>query len=420
METRPITCLRPVPERAAQFAAPPYDVFDDVSARTWLDSHPGSFLAIDLPEATFNPDEQPDAAALGTRARAILDERIADGTLVRDDTPCYYVYRLIQDGHEQTGIICAFSVADYEDGTIRRHEATRTRKLADRIGHIRALDAQTGPIYLTCIGTSDEAVLGSACNVALGTEPLYDYEENGIRETIWRVGSHPSVLMVHNLLATISGAYIADGHHRAAAAAAIAESARSAAQGTGELESDFFLAILFKASQLKIHAYNRVVFDRAGMDVDALVHAVRAAGFVVVPSDGPVIPEERRRIGMFSDGRWWEIGAPEPEATNPASSLDVSILQDRLLSPVLGISDPTRDERICFVSGVLGTEELERLAGTDGVAFSMFPTTVEELAAVADAGMLMPPKSTWFAPKPRSGLFIRQLQDNLGDNCNRA
>ena len=404
--TQPITCLRPAPSRAAQFAAPPYDVFDDASARAWLSSHPQSFLAIDLPEATFGPDEHPDAKDLMARARALLDERTQDGTLTSDDTPCYYLYRLEQDGTSQTGIVCACAVEDYENGTILKHESTRREKLAGRIDHIRALDAQTGLIFLAC---PDQSLIDSACEVASGADPLYDYEEDGVRETVWRIADPQAVATVQDLLAHIEKAYIADGHHRAAAAVAVAHAAHAEYPDAGELASDYFLSILYASHELRIHAYNRVVSDRAGMTTDELIEAVRRAGCAVEPSEGPVTPEERHTIGMFSDGSWWTLTAPEPTSPDPASALDVSILQDRILDPVLGIADPTRDERISFVSGVLGTGELERLAGADGVAFSMHPTSAEELEAVADAGLLMPPKSTWFAPKPRSGLFVRQL-----------
>ena len=411
MKTVPITCLRPTPERAAQFAAPPYDVFDDETGRAWVASHPNSFLEIDLPEATFAPGEEPGAEALRARARERLDERVADGTLVKDDTPCYYFYQLEQDGICQTGIVCACAVSDYLDGTIRRHESTRVEKLADRVAHIRALGAQTGPIF---IAYEDSPKIDFCVETTVSTDPLYEYEEDGVVERVWRIDWMKNCLVLKREFEKVAHAYIADGHHRCAAAAEVAQASRKGHDPNEVLPSDYFLAILYPASQLHVHAYNRVVADRAGMSADELVRAVCAVGFEASPAAGPVVPAERRHVGMFADGRWWELVAPEPAGADPASSLDVSLLQSLVLEPVLGISDPTRDKRISFVSGLAGTDELMRLAGTEGVAFSMHPTSFSEMAAVADAGLLMPPKSTWFAPKPRSGLFVRRLQDDLG------
>lgn len=417
MRTEPIACLRPTPECAAQFAAPPYDVFDYASGVAWARSHRASFLECDLPEVTFAPDETPDSAALMTRAKERLDERIADGTLLADDEPCYYLYRLEQDGASQTGIVCACAVSDYHDGTIRRHENTRAAKLADRIGHIRALGAQTGLIFLAY---EDRASIDQIVEAATAETPLYEYEEDGIRETVWRIAQTDEIRSLRSELDGVDHAYIADGHHRAAAAAEVARMAREACDSDVELPSDSFLAILYPASQLQVHAYNRVVSDRCGMSAEELVEAIEAAGFEAAPSPTALIPTQKRRMGMYTDGRWWELTAPEPAEQSPASSLDVSLLQNLVLEPILGIADPTRNERISFVSGTLGTDSLEHLAGAEGVAFSMHPTSVEELIAVADAGQLMPPKSTWFAPKPRSGLFIRQLQADLGAEDARA
>jgi uncharacterized protein (DUF1015 family) len=346
------------------------------------------------------------------RAADLMRERATDGTLVHDETPSYYIYRLEQDGHAQTGIACACSVDEYLDGTIRRHENTTAAKEEDRVRHIRATGAQTGPIFLTY---RDNYAIDVLVGAASSATPLYDFTDaEDVRQTVWRVSRPAAVEALRATFSTIPCAYIADGHHRAASAVRVCQELREKDGGKeGERPWDTFLAVLFPASQLHVMAYNRVVLDRGGRSVDELVRDVEAAGFEVGPAqDEPVSPAGRHEFGMFVGGAWHPVRltAEPPEDGDPVSALDASILQERVLSPILGIDDPRTSERIRFVGGIEGLGRLQELSGDDGVAFSLFPTSVNELMAVSDAGELMPPKSTWFEPKLRSGLFIRRLK----------
>lgn len=412
MRAEPMTCWRPAPDRAEEFASLPYDVFDREGARAYVEAHPRSFLAIDRPETSFPPDHDMYAPDVYQRAADLMRERATDGTLVHDETPSYYIYRLEQDGHAQTGIACACSVDEYLDGTIRRHENTTAAKEEDRVRHIRATGAQTGPIFLTY---RDNYAIDVLVGAASSATPLYDFTDaEGVRQTVWRVSRPAAVEALRATFSTIPCAYIADGHHRAASAVRVCQELREGDKGeAGERPWDTFLAVLFPASQLHVMAYNRVVLDRGGRSVDELARDVEAAGFEVGPAqDAPVSPAGRHEFGMFVGGAWRPVHltAELPEDGDPVSSLDASILQERVLSPILGIDDPRTSERIRFVGGIEGLGRLQELAGTDGVAFSLFPTSVDELMAVSDAGELMPPKSTWFEPKLRSGLFIRRLK----------
>lgn len=419
MDVEPFACLRPAPEHAAQVAALPYDVFDRREAASYVASHPLSFLAIDRPETQFPPDHDMYAPDVYRQARQLLDERVADHTYVPDPARCYYLYRLEQAGHAQTGVVACCGVDDYLDGTIKRHESTVEEKEADRIRHIEALSAQTGPIFLAY---RDNVAVDMIVSAACAAEPLYDFtDDEGVRNTVWRVSRPDAVEALELTFAALPCAYIADGHHRAASAvkASLRRRGQAAASehasATGaKAPYDTFLSVLFPASQLRVLPYNRVVSDRSGLSTDELVSAIRAAGFDVAPSGRAVEPSQHGHVGMFCGGSWYELAEGDAlrartQAAGPVGRLDTQVLQDKVLSPVLGVSDPRRDTRISFVGGVRGTKELERSAGTDGVAFSMCATSVDELMAVADAGLLMPPKSTWFEPKLRSGLFVHRI-----------
>lgn len=414
MRVEPITCWRPTPERAAGFASLPYDVFDRDQARAYVEAHPQSFLAIDRPETAFPPDHDMYADDVYAKARELLSARVADGTLLHDETPCYYLYRLEQDGRSQTGVVCACSIDEYDDGTIKRHENTTAAKEEDRVRHIDATDAQTGPIFLTY---REDPTIDLLCGLACSSAPLYDFTDGeGVRQTVWRMARPAAVEALKATFATVPCAYIADGHHRAASAVRVGHQRREAARSRGEeveLPSDLFLAVLFPAPQLKVLAYNRVVADLAGRTADGFLAALAEAGLAVGPAQGEVVePSQRHTWGCYVGGAWHQLSLADDSSVDeadPVASLDVSILQERVLAPLLGIQDPRRDTRIRFVGGIEGTGRLEELAGEDGVAFSLFPTSVDELMAVSDAGRLMPPKSTWFEPKLRSGLFIRHL-----------
>lgn len=447
MRALPFPCIRPVPEHAAEVAALPYDVFDRGEAAEYIEGRPLSFLNIDRPETQFPADQDMYAPEVYARGAELLHERLADGTFVEDRNLAYYIYRLAWEGHVQTGIVCVCAVDEFESGVIKRHELTREDKERDRIEHIEALGCQTGPIFLTY---RDQPVLDMIVGAATTSTPLYDFaDESGVRQTVWEVVRHDAVDALRAMLGTIPCAYIADGHHRAASAVKVArrmrEEARAAGTYTGKEPFNYVLSVLFPASQLTILPYNRVVSDRNGLNTYELLEVLSGAGFGIVEAEGPVEPREHGVFGMYTDGTWYELRADDPNprvyatenagndfnakmgsaedderrsgessqddevASNPANSLDCSILQSCILSPIFGIKDPRTDPRISFVGGIRGTEELERKAGAEGVAFTMCATSIDQLLAVADAGEVMPPKSTWFEPKLRSGLFIHRI-----------
>lgn len=455
MRALPFPCIRPVPEHAAEVAALPYDVFDRAEAAAYVSDRPLSFLNIDRPETQFAPEQDMYAPEVYERGAALLRERIEDGTLVEDRNLSYYIYELSWEGHSQTGIVAVCSVDEYEQGVIKRHELTREEKERDRIEHIGALGCQTGPIFLAY---RDQPVLDMIVGAAKTSAPLYAFtDEDGVRQTVWEVVRRDAVDALHAMLGQIPCAYIADGHHRAASAARVAqrmrEEARAAGTYTGKEPFNYFLSVLFPASQLTILPYNRVVADRNGLSTYELLEVLHGAGFGIVESPVPVEPRERGVFGMYTDGTWYELRADQPDArayaestgggtdgeasevrvadasealvgdapssgdsdacacaaSSPVDDLDVSILQTCILAPIFGIDDPRTDERITFVGGIRGTEELERRAGAEGVAFTLCATGIDQLLAVADAGLVMPPKSTWFEPKLRSGLFIHRI-----------
>lgn len=454
MRALPFPCIRPVPEHAAEVAALPYDVFDRAEAAAYVADRPLSFLNIDRPETQFAPEQDMYAPEVYERGAALLRERIEDGTLVEDRNLSYYIYELSWEGHSQTGIVAVCSVDEYEQGVIKRHELTREEKKRDRIEHIGALGCQTGPIFLAY---RDQPVLDMIVGAAKTSTPLYAFtDEDGVRQTVWEVVRRDAVDALHAMLGQIPCAYIADGHHRAASAVRVAqrmrEEARAAGTYTGKEPFNYFLSVLFPASQLTILPYNRVVADRNGLSTYELLEVLHGAGFGIIESPTPVEPRERGVFGMYTDGTWYELRADRPDArayaestgggtggeasevrageasealvgdapssgdsdacacaaSSPVDDLDVSILQTCILAPIFGIDDPRTDERITFVGGIRGTEELERHAGTEGVAFTLCATGIDQLLAVADAGLVMPPKSTWFEPKLRSGLFIHR------------
>ena len=416
MRVLPFPCIRPVPEHAAEVAALPYDVFDRAEAAAYVADRPLSFLNIDRPETQFPPEQDMYAPEVYARGGDLLRERIDDGTYIADGNRSYYIYELTMDGRSQTGVVGVCAVDEYEGGTIKRHELTRAEKERDRIEHIRALGCQTGPIFLTY---RDQPVLDIIIGAAKTATPLYDFtDDEGVRQTVWEIARPEAVEALHAMFEKVPCAYIADGHHRTASAVKVAQAMRDEAREAGTLTGkepfNFFLAVLFPASQLTILPYNRVVADRAGLDADGLIERVRTAGFEVTPAESAVTPERAGVIGMYTDGRWWRLEPTEEltataAAAGPVAALDVSMLQDHLIAPILGIEDVRGDPRISFVGGIRGSEELERRAGTEGVAFSMCATSIDQLLAVADAGLLMPPKSTWFEPKLRSGLFIHRI-----------
>ena len=416
MRVLPFPCIRPVPEHAAEVASLPYDVFDRAEAAAYVEDRPFSFLNIDRPETQFPPEQDMYAPEVYARAAELLRERIADGTFTEDRNRAYYIYELAWQGHVQTGLVGVCSVDEYEDGTIKRHELTRAEKERDRIEHMRALGCQTGPIFLAY---RDEPVLGIILAAAKEGSPLYAFtDDEGVRQTVWEVARPEAIEAIHAMFERIPCAYIADGHHRTASAVRVAQELRAEAQAagayTGKEPFNFFLSVLFPASQLTILPYNRVVKDRCGMTAAELVARIEEAGFIAEQAGAPVEPERLGTFGMFAEGTWWKLSlgealAAEVAAGDAVARLDASVLQERVLAPILGIGDVREDPRISFVGGVRGTGELEERAGADGAAFSLHATSIDQLLDVADAGLLMPPKSTWFEPKLRSGLFIHRI-----------
>ena len=416
MKALPFPCIRPVRETACQVAALPYDVFDRAEAAAYVAERPLSFLNIDRPETQFPPEQDMYAPEVYAKGAELLHERIDDGTLMCDPSRSYYIYELTQAGHTQTGVVAVSSIDEYEQGIIKRHENTRAEKERDRIEHIRALGVQTGPIFLTY---RDEPVLTVIIEAAKGATPLYDFTDDaGVRQRVWRVRRPESVEAIYAMFEHIPCAYIADGHHRTASAVKVGlelrEQAQQAGTFTGKEPFNYFLSVLFPASQLAILPYNRVVSDRGGMSAEQLVERVRGAGYSAEEATSPVEPERAGDVGMYCDGRWWHLSLDAAVAEQiahggPVERLDVSILQERLLGPVLGIGDVRHDPRISFVGGIRGTRELEERAGADGVAFTLHATSIDQLLDVADAGLLMPPKSTWFEPKLRSGIFMHRI-----------
>lgn len=400
MHVAPITCLRPTPEHVAEFAALPYDVFTDAEAREYVSQHPTSFLAIDRPETAFEEGHDPYAPEVYAHASQLLRERQLDRTLVRDEKPCFYVYRLSVGSHHQTGLMGAIAVDDYKDGTIRCHELTLEQKEHDRVSHIKALRAQTGPVFLAY---PDSLAVDTILDAAMQGEPLYDFvTSDGVRQRIWRISREVAVEALSVTFSTIDRAYVADGHHRAAAAVRVCEERR--AEGRTDDPAELFLGVLFPASQLRILSYDRVVADTAGLDKDELLAAIQDAGFGVQPFEGETYrPAARGSFGMYAFGAWYEVSC-----ARQTDELDVAVLQGRVLDPILHIENPRTNPRISFV-GDGGKEELEQLAGEEGIAFALYPTSMDELMAISDAGGLMPPKSTWFHPKLLSGLAIRRI-----------
>ena len=403
MRIQPITCWRPVPQRAASFASLPYDVYDRPGAAAAVAARPNSFLAVDRPETAFPADHDQYAQDVYDKAAELTRGFQEDGTLVYDDQPCYYLYRLEQDGRAQTGVVCAVATRDYDEGVVRRHENTLPRKEEDRIRHIRALGMQTGPVFLTY---RDDANVDLLVERVTAGAPLYDFmgPEN-VRHTVWRIGTGADSSDLTRYFAGVANAYVADGHHRAASAVHVCHELGDASAADG------FLCVLFPASQLNVLPYNRVVRDLNGLTVDEFVARVSRAYEVQYVQKQPLEPLDKGAVAMFVGGRWFGLALrPEFETDHPVRGLDVAALQRLVLGPILGVKDPRSDKRIEFVGGNVDPEGLAARAGEEGVAFSLFPTSIQELFAASDAGLLMPPKSTWFEPKLLSGLWLRPIR----------
>lgn len=406
---RPFRAVRPAAHLADKVAALPYDVMNSAEAREMVGDNQYSFLhvdkaEIDLPEGTGLYDD-----IVYETAAARLQQMIADGTFIRDDKPCYYVYRQIMDGRAQTGLVGCASIDDYFNNVIKKHELTRADKEDDRCRHVDACNANTGPIFLAY---RDRPAIDRLIAHIMEQDPVYDFTSGGVQQTVWIIDGEEDQRMLTEEIAAAGDLYIADGHHRTASAARVGKMRRQEHPDyNGAEEFNYFLAVMFPDEQLYIMDYNRVVKDLNGNSKEQFLAKI-GEKFTVELHDGQARPEQRHSFGMYLEGRWYLLTAKEGtfDETDPVGALDVSILQNNLLHPVLGIGDPRTDKRIDFVGGIRGLSELERrVDGGWAVAFAMYPTSVSELMAIADAGLIMPPKSTWFEPKLLSGLFIHEL-----------
>ena len=408
MDFRPFRPLVPSAELASRLITPPYDVVSTQEARAIAGHEPVSFLRVTRSELELADGADPYAADVYLRARQTLDRLVADGALVHQSRPVYAVYRQTRGAHAQIGVVGLASVAEYEAGLVKKHELTRAEKEDDRTRHIDVTAAQTGPVFLAMRADPTlEELLESTTLAPPDLGARMESAHNGVLHEAWLVpADSPRGQKLAALLEAEPASYIADGHHRAASAARVAKLRRAAGQGAGPW--DHFLAVVFPARWLKILPYNRVVSDLDGHTEEAFLAAV-AERFEVGPPGASPVPGARHRVSMYLGGTWRELAMKHVDERDPIGSLDVAVLQDQLLGPLLGITDPRRDHRIDFVGGIRGTRELEARAGKQGVAFSMYPTSLDELFRVADAGLIMPPKSTWFEPKLADGLFVHRL-----------
>ena len=402
---KPFAAIMPKLGMEERIAALPYDVYNREEAVEVVRNNPDSFLRIDRAETNFGPETDTYADCVYDKAKELINTWIEEGKLVKQDKPMFYIYQEIMNGRPQTGIVGCASVADYENNIIKKHENTLAAKEADRIRHIDTTNMQTGPIFLAFRSNKEiDAFLAQKT----AKKPYYDFvSEDGITHKVWLVDDDAEIESVEGYFAAMNAIYIADGHHRCASACKV--SAKRHIEGKVQ-ESDFFMSVLFPENQLKIMDYNRVVRDLNGYDVATFLEELETYCHIG-GSDIPVKPARKGQVGMYLDGQWFSLEfKTEYLSDDPVEGLDVSILQKYVLDGMLDIKDPKNDKRIDFVGGIRGLEELERRVNSDcRVAFAMYPTDINELFDVADASRLMPPKSTWFEPKLRSGLFLHSI-----------
>ena len=407
--------LRPTAGNAAEVAALPYDVMSSDEARVMVKGKPLSFLHVDKAEIDLDPSVNIYDDSVYEKARTNFLALRSSGKMQKEEKDCYYIYRLTMDGRPQTGIVACPAVDDYLKDTIKKHELTRADKEADRIRHVDTLDANTGPIFLT--HRPDAALSELTKEWMAKHDSIFSFSADNIKHEGWIVDGDEAIAKIASCYKNISALYIADGHHRCASAVRVAEKRRAAKSGySGDEEFNYFLAVIFPSDELTIFDYNRLVKDLNGLGETEFLDKVRAS-FDVESAQGIVKPAKKHEFGLFlkcaEGGRWYRINAKKGvwNDNDPVDRLDVSILQNHLLSPILGIDDPRTNKRIDFVGGIRGLGELEKRVNKDmAVAFSMYPTTLDDLMDIADAGKIMPPKSTWFEPKLLSGLFIHDLK----------
>ncbi|MBQ9865643.1 MAG: DUF1015 domain-containing protein [Lachnospiraceae bacterium] len=413
-DIRPFKAIRPAKGMESRIAALPYDVYSRAEAKVVVGKNPDSFLAIDRAETQFDDSVDTYADCVYEKAAQMLKERIEKGDFVKEDKAVYYLYELTMDGRVQTGIVGCASIDDYEKQVIKKHENTRADKEADRIRHVDTCNAQTGPIFLAYRQTKELREL--MLKIKSG-EALYDFtSDDGIRHRVFVISGDEDIAVVKKAFDDMNALYIADGHHRCASAVRVGQKRRAANKShTGNEEYNYFLSVIFPDEELMIMDYNRVVHDLNGNSVEQFMDALKKVFTVSDAMDTEYHPACKGELGMYLDGSWYKLNMlDEVKSDDPVDGLDVAILQDKLLSAVLGIEDPKTDKRIEFVGGIRGLGELKSRVDAlpqKGVAFAMYPTSIGELFAVADAGRLMPPKSTWFEPKLRSGIFIHSIEE---------
>ena len=407
--------IRPIKELASKIAELPYDVMDSEEAREMVKGNPYSFLHVDRAEVDLDSDIDVHDKRVYEKARDNLNNMIENGYFIQDRKPCLYIYRQIMNGREQTGLVFCASIDDYINNVIKKHEFTRADKERDRINHVDYCDANTGPIFLTY--REDEItseVIAEWTKEGTSRKPIYDFvSEDGIGHKVWVIDNEIIVDEIIALFGEIENLYIADGHHRCASAVKVGLKRREENTNyTGEEEFNYFLAVAFPDNDLMVMDYNRVVKDLNGLSEEDFINKL-SDKFIINESKESVKPSKKHTFGMYLDNRWYVLEAKEEifNEDDPIDSLDVSILQNNVLTPILGIDDVRTSDRIDFIGGIRGINELERRVNKDmKVAFSMYPTEVKDIMKVADIGEVMPPKSTWFEPKLRSGLFIHRLK----------
>ena len=408
---RPFHGLRPAKKLAEKIASPPYDVLDSHEAREIVKENPLSFLRVVKPEVDLDPSLDLYDTRVYEQGAFNLRHLMEHGEMIQEKKPMFYLYRQVMGDHSQVGLVATVSAEDYEKNLIKKHEYTRKAKEEDRIRHIETQNAQCGPVFLTYHDQPEFDELQQ--RICKREEPEYDFESpDSIRHTLWLVKDDEDVESISRLFQEVPALYVADGHHRSAAGTIVAQRRRESNENhTGNEEYNYFLAVLFPKSQMKIMAYNRVVADLNGLSKDEFLRRI-SENFEISDEADPK-PDKRLRYSMYLDGSWYGLEPKEGSfpADDPVLSLDASILQENLLDPLLGIDDPRTSERIKFVGGIRGTEELEKLVDNGGfsVAFSLYPTSIDQLMKVADSGKVMPPKSTWFEPKLRSGMLVHLL-----------
>lgn len=408
---RPFRALRPAADKTAAVAALPYDVYSRQEAREAVKDKPYTFLRIDRPETEFPEGHDIYAEDVYEKADEMLRNLEVQGVFVQDKKACYYIYELTMNGRAQTGLAAVSSVDDYLSGVIRKHENTRKEKEEDRIRHVDVCSAQTGPIFLAY--RSKEEIRSLICRIKKQKPETAFVSEDGIIHRVWIVDRDEEILALTEAFASLEHTYIADGHHRAASAVNVSLKRRKEKPDyTGEEEFNFFLSVLFPDDELMILDYNRVLKDLNGLTEEELLKKLEEVCEVQKAPENPWHPVSKGEMGFYLNGCWYRLRARETHImTDPVESLDVAFLQREILQPIWGIQDPKSDSRIDFVGGIRGLKELERRCSRDcAAAFSMYPTSIGELFSVADAGLLMPPKSTWFEPKLRSGLFIHKIE----------